>query len=65
MTMFRITITKIESNPEYDAEEAKNRRGRSYGEPYNVSSTIETEALRCDLGEEQFEAVRKACLEKM
>ena len=60
---YRLTITKIEPNPEYDPEEAKRRNGLLYSDKYGVPRNLETQALMSDLTDEQFNAVRRACIE--
>jgi len=53
--MIRLVVTKVEPNPRYDPD-------RRY---QTEMPTIETELLRCELGDEAYNAVRKAVIEAM
>lgn len=65
---FRMTVTKVEVNPQYDeqkAQEASRRAcgGYNYGTPYNEAPTIETQQLEVVLTPEEYEAVKRAVME--
>lgn len=66
MTMYKITITKTEPNPHYE-EESKKWESMGYG---RVNGTMpqpenKVKVLDSTLTDEEFQAVKKACLEVM
>ncbi len=63
--MYRITITKVIENPDYEKPEFMGYSPRGCTESTRNSKMIETEALTMDLTEEEFKAVKKACLDTM
>lgn len=67
---YRLTITCIVANPDYETEKAKfeesRRFGRStYSDNDGPRATLEEQMLYTVVNEEQFNAIRKAALEKM
>lgn len=75
--MYKIVITKMEDNPNYEAqkevydkwEEENNRYGSSYGinrqQPPSPVKEVATKRLETVVDEEAFAAIRKACVEKL
>lgn len=75
--MYRILITKLEPNPEIEAWLEKTKEAREYRKRYPDSiwnrnevapvpnEMLEHKQLETVINDEQFEAVRKACLEVM
>ena len=75
--MYRILITKLEPNPEIEAWLEKTKEAREFRKKYRDSEWNRTEIERAPdemiehrqletvISQEQFEAVRKACLEVM
>ncbi|MGE0199288.1 MAG: hypothetical protein AB7O96_00950 [Pseudobdellovibrionaceae bacterium] len=59
---YKITITKQVENPNYEEE----KKSREYGfNSIAPQKYWEVEALKMDLEEDEFSAIRKACLEVM
>lgn len=70
---YKITITKEIENPNYDIESVKDYNKKSefgYGgqrpfDPNLMSKNIDVEALKTDLTEVEFDAIKKAVLTVM
>ncbi len=63
---YKITIVKEIDNPDYDkdaAERAKNVYNSRYDEGHKISKILEVDALKVDLTEDEFKAIKKAVLE--
>jgi len=75
-SLYKITITKVVDNPNYNEEAYKKwdeRRRDRYGysnpeegyDPNTMRKVNEVVALQCDLPPEAFDAIRKAVIEKL
>jgi len=67
MTTYRLTVVRVEDNPDYDAEKALRSTARllQYGpihEP-TPAPTQDTRVLEVVLTEEEYRAAKKAVLE--
>lgn len=65
--MYTVVITKSRDNPNFDAQlkDYKERSESRYGNPVQVpypDARIEEKALSVTLTDEEFAAVKKACL---
>jgi hypothetical protein len=64
--MYKLSITVVEPNPDYDAEAARvsyRTAGAMYLDPPNPSR--ERSVLTVDLTDDEFKAIKKAVLECM
>lgn len=66
---YRLSITKIIPNPNYDAEEEREKQERMNRWTGNneifAPATYEDKALTVEITDEEFKAIKKAVLEVM
>jgi predicted DNA binding protein len=67
--MYKLSITVVESNPDYDPQEAAKLNRSSYShesvDHSKANPSRERPALTVDLTDDEFKAIKKAVLECM
>ena len=63
MTLYTLTVTRHDDNPNYDAEKERERARFGYMQQHVEPPTHDREVLRMVVDASQFNAIRKAALE--